>query len=187
MESIMENAHSSSTAFAVRSDDLTETLTTALAEIKDPAVRAKFELNGTEAPLRLTAVLSSVPGHAEKVAAAEAMAASPPPLAHVLRQGIDPFARAQCWLEWSGAKALRAKETSPTYYADLVASSRTAVKKTVLFQIEVDLPRTHADHPFFATAAGRDTLRRILSVYAARNLDIGYTQVRLFYLFSSII
>lgn len=43
-------------------------------------------------------------------------------------------------------------------------------------QIELDLPRTFPEHSVFASAAGRDALRRVLHAHACRNPQIGYTQ-----------
>ena len=87
------------------------------------------------------------------------------------REGIPPTLRGALWFEASGASG--EKERATADYGSLAEAGKEATNH----QIDLDLPRTFPDHPFYQTAEGRAALRRVLvAVGAYCEAEGGYCQ-----------
>ena len=83
--------------------------------------------------------------------------------------GIPVALRSALWWHASGAAARHVRE--PNVFAELLSSPTPSPSAR---QIAVDVPRTHATHPYFAPeATGRASLLRVLTAVALRVPDIG--------------
>ncbi|PNH10252.1 TBC1 domain family member 2A, partial [Tetrabaena socialis] len=95
-------------------------------------------------------------------------------LKKLVRGGIPPTHRAWAWYEISGARLLKEKHASPSYYANLV---KAASLSKAAEQVEVDLPRTFPGHPYLACPdTGMRAMRSILTSYSLHNPQVGYCQ-----------
>ncbi|KAI5060716.1 hypothetical protein GOP47_0025136 [Adiantum capillus-veneris] len=87
-------------------------------------------------------------------------------------EGIPPNRRQKVWMGLSGASSLKL-HCAPGYYTQL---RQMPCSDTDKGDIEKDLHRTCASHPWFETDEARILLRSVLSAYATRNPEVGYSQ-----------
>ncbi|XP_024083131.1 TBC1 domain family member 9B isoform X2 [Cimex lectularius] len=91
----------------------------------------------------------------------------------LLLRGIPDAMRRELWMNFSGAWNEMCNDRSA--YRKLVAKG-LGKACTANDEIERDLHRSLPEHPAFQCDVGINTLRRILTAYAARNPQIGYCQ-----------
>lgn len=78
------------------------------------------------------------------------------------------------WLIASGAK--RQMQNNPNYYSNLVHNFPSFIPCPAVKQIELDLPRTCPNDPFFEDAGNIQKLRNVCLAYSKRNINVGYCQ-----------
>ena len=78
------------------------------------------------------------------------------------------------WLIASGAK--RQMQNNPNYYSNLVHNFPSFIPCPAVKQIELDLPRTYPNDPFFEDAGNIQKLRNVCLAYSKRNINVGYCQ-----------
>eukprot|EP01132_Coremiostelium_polycephalum_P010393 gene10393-12764_t len=94
-------------------------------------------------------------------------------LRHLLRIGVpDPY-RGHVWAFCSGACYMWEKENG--YYENILKNNANNTSLAVE-EIEKDVRRTFAHHPYFKHDDGVNALRRVLTAYSWRNPVIGYCQ-----------
>lgn len=89
------------------------------------------------------------------------------------RAGIPRELRSKWWMAMSGAQAKR--ESSAFSYSDLqrAGAAGDSREACVAVDIEKDLKRTFPEHALFTSTEGQNSLRRVLTAYAARNPSVG--------------
>ncbi|EGG18469.1 RabGAP/TBC domain-containing protein [Cavenderia fasciculata] len=94
-------------------------------------------------------------------------------LRHLIHIGVpDPY-RGHIWAFCSGAGYMWEREKG--YYDGLLRDNAGRTSLAVE-EIEKDVRRTFAHHPYFKHEGGVDALRRVLTAYSWRNPTIGYCQ-----------
>ncbi|GAM25043.1 hypothetical protein SAMD00019534_082180 [Acytostelium subglobosum LB1] len=94
-------------------------------------------------------------------------------LRHLIQIGVpDPY-RGHIWSFCSGACFMWEKERG--YYEQILRENKDNTS-TATEEIEKDVRRTFAHHPYFKNEDGIDALRRVLTAYSWRNPTIGYCQ-----------
>ncbi|KAF2074039.1 hypothetical protein CYY_004653 [Polysphondylium violaceum] len=91
----------------------------------------------------------------------------------LIHNGIPDYFRGHLWAFCSGACFMWEKEKG--YYENIlkINESNTSI---AIEEIEKDVRRTFAHHPYFKEEGGVNALRRVLVAYSWRNPVIGYCQ-----------
>eukprot|EP01133_Synstelium_polycarpum_P005265 gene5265-6098_t len=84
----------------------------------------------------------------------------------------DPY-RGHLWAFCSGAGYMWERDRG---YYDNILRAHANETSTATEEIEKDVRRTFAHHPYFRNEGGIDALRRVLTAYSWRNPSIGYCQ-----------
>jgi TBC1 domain family member 8/9 len=94
--------------------------------------------------------------------------------ANLVKQGVPDVHRRWVWAFSSGG--IRKMEANPGKYRDILASVAAKQTRSVLEEIDRDVPRSMPNHPYFKTETALTALRNVLYAYSVRAPAITYCQ-----------